>query len=301
MTRLEKIILNCTGINTTLKSNVSRNQWQQILDDAAAEIMTQVSTADILGHMVDVYDETATEYEQNPHNKDVIDELPIFMDTMPNGSHVLDVGCATGRDALFMSIADYGYRNSLMGRIKNGKTTREKFIVPQKTFNVKGLDGSKQMLTMARAKTYRLTKQGLLSFQSSPMFKYGDMHNIDPMVFPGGPSGYDGIWSCAALFTHTPISLLDSTIKSLVQRLMPGGLFFTSYTNGRASGGRYDKLLLSSTERVKYFSQPDPDQIAQIASKHGLVLERQAFSDMEVQGKVVKPDLFVSQFFRKVA
>lgn len=85
----------------------------------------------------------------------------------------------------------------------------------------------------------------------------------------------------------------------VAKALKPGGLFFASYTSGLADGGRYDKLLLSSTGRIKYFSQPDPSQIAAAAGLNGLLLVSESLSDLEAKGRVIKKDLFVSQLYRK--
>lgn len=293
MTNLEKAILDC-GLDNLSSDAFTQKQKQQTLDACALEILKQVSADDLVDHTEMVYSATAEEYEKNPHNKDVIDELLLFMAMLPDRASVLDVGCGTGRDSLFMAMRSELFRRSLMNRVKDGSATVDKFCVPTKKFEVLGIDTSQPALKIAREKSNQFKQSGFLMPLGGPLFDDIDMHNISSLY-----SSYDAIWSCAALFTHTPIQLLESAVASVSSKLRPGGLFFTSYTNGGVDG-HYDKLLLSSTGRVKYFSQPNPEEIVKIAKKHGLMLKAQNFDDFEVQGKVIKPNLFVSQFFRKV-
>ena len=57
---------------------------------------------------------------------------------------------------------------------------------------------------------------------------------------------------------------------------------------------------MAALKFIKYFSQPDPDEIVELAKTCGLSLESEVFSHFEIDGKVVKENLFVAQFFRKV-
>lgn len=290
MTKLETIVSE----GHFLPGGHEQPHLQNQLDQFAPYILTQIAPVDLVNHNADVYSATMEEYEKNKHNKDIIDELIPFMDMLPNSSRVLDVGCATGRDSLFMSISDEEFRSSLMERLKNGSKTKDKFPVPTKRFKVTGIDNSSSMLGRADEKTRSVIEKGLLTHPDSPLFHYEDMHNIDPQTF----GDFDGVWSCTSLFTHTPFAYLELAMESVARVLKSGGVFFASYTNGLADYGRYDKLLLSRTGRIKYFSQPDPDMIKRIAEKHGMILFSQTFGDF-VTDVVVKKDLFVSQFFRK--
>ena len=124
------------------------------------------------------------------------------------------------------------------------------------------------------------------------------MHNFSSLNMITYKPLFSGIWSCAALFTHTPLELLDVALHSVSSSISQDGIFFVSYTNGQATG-IYDKLLLSSTGIIKYFSQPNPKQITDIAERYNLYLEKEKFNDFEVNGVIKKKNLFVSQFFRK--
>ncbi len=281
-----------------LAPGAANKDKQAVLDNITAEIMGSLSAKDILTDVREVYDETADEYAKNPHTQNVIDELIEFMDMLPENAEVLDLGCATGRDVFFMSIQDQAYRASQMGRLKNGKTTLEKYRVPSKVFRVTGVDHSEHLLLLADIRKNELIKMKLLpecTPTSYPYFTWANIHEIDLVEH----CEYDGIWSCAALYTHTPRQLIGPAMESATAAIKPGGILFLSYTNGSVEA-KYDKLLLSSTGRIKYFSQPEPAIIWATAKKFGLEMTKESFSDFEINGKIIKKDLFVSQFFKKI-
>lgn len=292
MTKLE-LAISGNEKYSSLPATSSKQERQAVLDEITEEVILKLTPEEISTHVKEIYDATIDEYVKNAHNRDIVDELLDFMSWLPENARVLDMGCGTGRDALFMSVTDEKFRDGLMGRIKDGKTTREKFPVPTKTFHVIGIDNSSEMLSAAQKWQYSLVDSGLLKFGEYPRFQHQDItENLQKV------GRFDGVWSCAALFTHTPKSLLAPTIESIAKILKDGGIFYTTYTNGLAEG-KYDKLLMSSTGRIKYFSHPNPDDISQIAKQCGFVLANEQYSDMEVDGKVIKKDLFVSQLFRK--
>jgi len=296
MTKLENLVLTHSKY-VALGGNADKKAVQAVLDEITDEVLAGLTPDEICRHVQEVYDATVDEYIKNPHNKDIIDELIVFMSMLPDEARVYDIGCGPGRDTFFMSIADEEYRKSQMCRVKNGKTTLEKFSVPTKVFEVVGIDSAPEMIGLAFSKELKLRANRLLpeDVLTFPYLLQKDMH--DPHLEGFGP--FDAIWSCTALFTHTPRAQLFPAMESVARILKNNGIFFASYTSGRVDG-RYDKLLLSSTGRIKYFSQPDPDEIAKIAQTCGLKLEKELFSDFEVGGKVLKKDLFVSQFFRKI-
>ncbi len=296
MTQLEKLIFEHPKYKT-LSADASKAERQAVLDEITEEVISSVTSKEILLHTQAVYDATVEEYVKNPHNKDIIDELVVFMDMLPDGARVYDVGCGTGRDAFFMYVTDQEFRKSLMNREQQGRKTLDKYSVPTKKVCVVGLDFSQKMIEYAWRWKDDLVNKGFIPKDSwNPFFTKRDIHDF--MDNPISAACVEGVWSCTALFTHTPCELLPKAMWSVSEALECGGIFFTSYTNGLAEG-RYDKLLLSSTGLIKYFSQPDPGEIAKIAQNYGLKLEKESFSDFETNGKVFKKDLFVSQFFRK--
>lgn len=288
MTKLENIVRGICGDVANLGAP------QKVLDEVTLVVLANLWPSEIVKHNQEVYDDTANEYANNKHTKDVINELLSFIAMLPDDARVLDVGCGAGRDSLFMATADSQFRASLMQRAKDGVSTLDRFCVPRKTFRVTGIDQSVKLLEVARAQADLLRQDQKLTYQSQPLFSLEDMHNIDPQTF----GGYAGVWSCTSLFTHTPRHYLEPAMESVARVLDQKGLFFTSYTNGNVDG-KYDKLLLSKTGRIKYFSQPNPEEIAKLALRHGMTLKAQLFGDFELEGKVIKENLFVSQFFKK--
>lgn len=307
MTKIEKGVFSHPKY-LALGEKPDRKAAQWVLDEITEEVLKGLTAQEICDAVRMVYDDTVPEYLAKPHNRDIIDELVEFMDMLPEGSEVLDVGCGPGRDALFMAVGDPDFRKTLMGRKgPDGRTTLDKYPVPTKIFHVTAIDDSSKMLDAAVKKREKLIEEGLLPLESdidkmSPRFCFEGMHNIDPRYF--GP--FDAVWSCTAFATHTPQELLRPGMESVAGHVKPYGLFFTSYTNGKADG-RYNKLLLSETGRIKYFSQPDPQVIADLAHDYGLSLLKETVSDMVVVDKetgaprVLKKDLFASQFFLKNA
>lgn len=286
-----------TNLEKAVQSNpIFKKAVQKALDEIAESVLAEMKTIDIIDHTTNVYDETVEEYVKNPHTKNIIPELLDFMSMVPNRGKVLDIGCGPGRDAFFMTVRNPDFRAMFMEKIKGGVSVLQEFHLSEKTFHVYGIDRSTKMIDFARKRTDELKKSGLLTSTTCPLFDFDDMH--DPYEDYFCPT-FDGIWSCTALFTHTPKSLIEPSIKLVSSGLRTGGIFFASYTNGVAEGVP-EKLLLSSTGKIKYFSHPNPREIEDIAKKYSLELIKESFSDYEINGKIIKKDLFVSQFYRKV-
>ncbi len=261
---------------------LTNDKIQTFLDEYTYEILAQIPPLEICASMLEMYNETAEEYFES-HNKNIFDGLIGFMDMLPPYSRVLDLGCGYGRDAFFMSIEDEEFRQGLMGRVENGKSTLEKFSVPKKIFRVVGVDISMAMLNLAIAqKKEFIEKEFLFNEQPYPMFKCQDMH------FMSLDETFDAIIAFTSLFTHTPKELLDVGMSNVAKHLGPGGIFFVSYFN-RLATGEYDSLRLFSTRYVKYISQPAPQQIQVLAKKYDLELFKE-----EVNCR------FINQFFRKI-
>lgn len=280
--------------------SANHEEIQKFLDENTDEIIFHLSPEERCEAIQQVYDETADAYEAEPHHKFIIDELVEFMNLLhkPNAD-VLDVGCATGRDTFFMSVANTEYRESLMGRKdSNGLTTFDKFPVPQDLCRVTAIDASSNMRQLWALKFNVLVDAGLLNKDAGfPCFYQTDMH----AKLPCDKGKFDGIWSCTSLFTHTPKEYLKKTIESVAQIIKTEGIFFTSYKIGLEEGGCYDKLEFSKTGHIKWFSQPDPQEVSIIARGSGFRLMSQRFGNLpDKTGKVLKEKLFVSQFFRKI-
>ncbi len=299
MTRLEEIALRKLGLNSLDELLHNRLVHQEALDRAAPDIIGELpDREDLIRHVKEVYNDTVGEYTANSHNRDVTDDLLEFMYRLRENDFVLDLGCGSGRDALFMACPDDDFRRSLMQRLDGAKTsTLHKYRVPRHALSVIGIDNSGAMLGAATAQLRALKEGGKETH--SAQFQFGDMHDLTFLQDGHGPATkFSGIWSCAALLTHTPRTLVETALKNVAGHLKPDGIFFTSYTSGKASGG-YNKLLISSTGRIKYFSHPEPAAVESIAGSTGLRLIRESYDHYLVKGQVVVPRLFVSQLYEK--
>ena len=156
---------------------------------------------------------------------------------------------------------------------------------------VLGIDGCSKMLESARNKRETLHRRERLTV----LFVHSDIHCIKNPFLLGHVSG---IWSCAALFTHTPKALIPKVLQSTNEVLEDGGIFAVSYTQGFQERA-YNKLLLSRTGRIKYFSQPMAATIENEVSSAGFKLIYQTQDNFDREGKLVAKNLFVTQFFRK--
>ena len=302
MTKLEEVALEMLGVGSLAELKTAHGgKCQKMLDAEFAQAIVATLTDDeVVEHVNAVYNETADEYANNPHTKDVTDDLIEFMYRLPEDSLVLDVGCGVGRDAIFMTCNYAPFRCSLMLREDaSGRTTLCKYVTPSHSLSVVAMDNSPAMLGIAKQKFEdRLT--GSEKFKKFITFACEDLHDIQHLEDQHAPRmPYAGIWSCTAMFTHTPQSLLEASVKSLVPLTKKGTIFAASYTNGQVSG-HYDKLLISSTGRIKYFSHPDPTEIRQLAQKYGFALLKESYSDFEIPNRPPVKRMFVSQFFEKV-
>lgn len=273
-----------------------RSVKQAILDTITPDVMKELTPNDLEDHTIAVYDLTADTYANNPLHTHVTNDLIEFisLDALCNGSYVIDLGAGTGRDAFFMASRNLKLRLDMMGRVKNGIATRDQYKVPRKQFNVLAVEGAPALFFIAQQRQEQLSKT-YPELKDNPRLVCDNMHKID--IEKGSA---DGIWSCAALFTHTPKELLAPVLSRISNGLKRGGVFGASFTQAQ-KGEKYDKLLLSSTGEIKYFSQPKAAMIAKEAKSYGLLLVQETYDDMcNAEGKVIKKDLFATLFFKKV-
>jgi SAM-dependent methyltransferase len=263
---------------------------QELLDYVTEDVMAIVSPRELLLHNIAVYNATADAYAKNPHQQGIIDQLIDFMYMLPHNSEVIDIGSGHGRDTLFMAHCDPAFRVSHMQREKHGVTTAQRYNIPTSNFMVTALDISANMIAQTKI-AYDAIKKSHVRLR--------DIHTItDDFLGDKVKGTFDGIWSCASLFTHTPHQLLQPTMRKVASLLKPGGIFFTSYTT-RTHKERYDKFLASSSGGVRYYSQPTAEEIATLARDHSLTLRSTGFDDLIINGKTIQRNRFVNQFFVK--
>lgn len=294
-TRLEARLAADAEFSRLKASGAPAEAIQARLDEIAPRVCAAVGADALVEHMDVVYGKTANTYATHADHLYVPDALLLFTAYLEDGASVLDLGCGSGRDAVFLALRDAKVRERFMGRMKDGKSARERFGMPFKSFRVIGVDRSLGMIIEAGRLAFECGIGVAQNDQISLEFVPGvDMHHLESEHYPA----FDGIWSSAALFMHTPEALIAPSINGVARALVNGGVFGVSYANNQSPDISYDNLRYSRTGEVKYFSRPTPWVISIHAEAAGLVLCEEVYDDL-VMGNVTKKDFFVTQFFEK--
>lgn len=288
-TQLEFAVLLALGCK-------NREELQRVtqaeLDTMTPKIMEGLESEDVLDHMIRVYDRTADQYASNPSYRFIIPKLVEFISMLGDGDLVLDMGCGPGLDALVMASSDQVYRASVVRGNVDPST------MPEQALRVKAIDASARMIEIAEKIAKGAEARGTGRLRYPPIFKHADMHEMGAWA-KIQEGWFAGVWSCASFLTHTPRQWVDPILAQIAGLLRPDGIFAVSYTQ-RQKGGGYDKLKLSSTGEIKYFSHPDPAEVLDLAARYGLLpIRHMRKSDYVGANGEVVPDLFVTQFFRK--
>lgn len=298
MTRLEEVLSEDTEFARLKAANAPAGEVQKRLDEIATEVCRKVGDDELMWHMVIVYNETAATDAKSPEHGNVPDALLTFMNYIPDGARVLDIGCGFGRDSVFMALRDSEKRQQFMGCMKDGKTALERFGVPGRSFHVTGIDSSSTMMAHASifAEQYGFdpgygSRWGL---PSSVCFA----ERMDMYHLRGDRLGrFDGIWSSSALFMHTPEALMRPAMGNVAALLKKDGVFGVTYARN-TKVVPHDNLRYSRTGEIKYFSRPLPWEVITYAEAVGFVHCEEEFSD-RVVGDTVQKDFFITQFFEK--
>lgn len=271
-------------------------ELQKILDLISDKVCEAVGPEALVGHTAVIYEETAPIYSSNPIHWNIPDTLLAFMLYLRDDDFVLDVACGHGRDAVFMALKDKEIRKKFMSRLVDGQTTLERFGVPEDSFRVMGIDSSAQMIHSAKglAMSSGLDVQNGgsdISFASL----FVDMHHLYKL---GSMKGvFEGVWSSAGLFMHTPRQLVEPALRGVAHALAQKGVFGVSYRNNSGVLSYHD-LRYSETGEIKYFSRPSREEVIVSAERAGLSFIQEIYSDFTNKYEM-KKDFFVTQFFRK--
>lgn len=274
----------------------SVGEIQRVLNRISWGICTALTPEDIVAHVRAVYDDAAKAHQWETACTPIIDELIAFtnLPQLENEGLLLDLGCGpAARDTLFLSCSNKEFRSSLMGCVKSDIPMHERLRVSEKMFTVIAADISPEMVRHAE-ETIETQHAEWDIFCTSHLMSsvcVSDMHDLAQFR-----TQYSGVWSCSALFTHTPRALVRSALQSIASILLPKGVLGVSYPLG--SEGTYDRLLYLPNGRVNYYAFPSPTFIKNEAKQVDLHLIDQIRGDRERDGKVTK-NFFVTQFFEK--
>lgn len=295
-TVLEKLLDAHEEHHYVIGTHQSVSEIQRVLNRISWGICTALTPQDIVAHVRATYDNSAKAHKWETACTPVIDELIAFanLPQLENEGLLLDLGCGPSvHDTLFLSCSNKEFRSSLMGRIKDGVPTRERLRIPEKMFRVIAADISPEMVRHAEEAIETQHAEwdifGISHLMST--VHVSDMHDLSPFR-----AQYSGVWSCNALFMHTPRALVRPALQSIASVLLPKGVFGVSYPMGIE--GQYDRLLYLPNGRIMYLSFHSPTFIVNEAKRAGLHLIHQTLGDRELYGKTTK-NFFVTQFFEK--
>lgn len=161
------------------------------------------------------YDDNKDSFTNTTVDLEFSDIQDRFLKYLEPGSLILDLGCGPGRDSRY-------------------------FL--NKGYSVEAVDGSEEMVRIARETTGLPVRQMLFS----------ELDETDK---------YDGVFACASLL-HVPSEELPDIIGKVIKALKNNGVFYLSFKYGDFEGYRNDR----------YFTDYKEDTFAQLmAPFHELV------------------------------
>ncbi|WP_300244762.1 class I SAM-dependent methyltransferase [Pseudomonas sp.] len=159
---------------------------------------------------IDFYEKSFEIYDTKTFNLDLSVQWNIFASKVKPRGKILDVGCGTGRDIKhFQSLG----------------------------FLVDGLEPSKNMATLANARTH------------------AHIFNI-PIEAIDLKEHYDGVWACASL-VHVKKDLFPKTIEAIIKSLKYGGYLYISLKEGNGQARLEDGRLFSYFTKEEIFKTVD--------------------------------------------
>lgn len=149
---------------------------------------------------LEYYNKNGMEFANGTLNVDFSDTQEKFLSYLTPGADILDFGCGSGRDAKYF--------------LKKG-------------FNVRAIDGSKEMCEFAAELTgIKVEQADFLAFDEKLK--------------------YDGIWACASIL-HLNSEELSVVVKKIADALKTGGIFYSSFKHGTFEGERNGRFFNDMT------------------------------------------------------
>ena len=150
---------------------------------------------------LDYYNQNSQHFVHDTQDVKFTDIQDYFLSYLKPGALILDFGCGSGRDTKY-------------------------FL--EKGYSVEAIDGSEEMVKIAREYTGIEVKQML--FQE--LFAVGQ---------------YDGIWACSSIL-HLPRRDLVDVLQKISIALKTDGVLYTSFKYGEFEGIRNGRYFIDLTE-----------------------------------------------------
>ena len=172
--------------------------------------MNQQMTLEYYNHHAQSFIEQTLNVKMLPLYQRFVAKLPDAKQSLSCHStpHLLDLGCGSGRDALYF--AHLG-------------------------FKVTAIDGSHQMINMAKA----LHQQNNIDWQC---------YSFAEVTAAYQACSFSGIWACASLL-HVPFNQLATLIEQLLSLLIADGVFYASFKHGDAEHVKDGRFFCDMNEK----------------------------------------------------
>lgn len=270
---------------------------QEAVDRVAPDVLSKLSPKDIVDHNIFAYSASVKEYDSKKVNSEVIPELPMFIDMMPENGLVLDLAAGHLKDTLYMVDPSSRERLNKEGVIspRNNKSLR---VIP--------LEGSLEFLDQCE---YKLVDH----MSRVPLIVNGDFMNpglgevytsTDSKLIKIFTEGQvqpvlDGIWSCAGQLVHMVPGKLKENLGQWTNFLKDEGLYAVSYIKRKEGQGEM-KLLASRSApgEIKVFSHYSDGEVEESFNSLGFKLVKHTNGDYDGHGFKMD-DFFGSGFYKR--
>ena len=277
---------------------------QAAVDEVEREVLSQLSAEDIAEHNNFAYSNSVKEYGQKDANRLVVPEIVDFINLMPEGGLVLDIGAGHLRDTVYMVDPESRLPLSRSDMATPYGDNRLKVVpldISEKFFdgNLWKIAGPKKVSSVplmvlgdfmkpGRGQIYHSLEQRFSS-NLGDVFTRGDLRPV-----------LDGIWSCAGYMVHMDPTKFEEATQGWAKTLKQGGVFAVSYINKKDNG--HDMKLLASRSapgEVKIFSHFRSQDVDRVFENAGMRLIDSSTGDYSGHGHVMK-DFFGSAMYRKL-
>ena len=157
---------------------------------------------------LEYYCANANEFIASTQNVDMTKIQSAFTSLLPLKSHILDLGCGSGRDALC-------------------------FL--ERGFSVTAMDACDEFCKATKNLAYKYQKTGKCKIVQKSFSELSDIQK------------YDGVWACASLL-HVPKKELPVIFKKIENALKEKGVFYCSFKKGTFEGERNGRYFSDFTE-----------------------------------------------------